>query len=126
MVSPSFFQFKDTFAFLIILSVIMMSYSVSFHSLNHQKSEFVWAEIERVMQHGFWMLLEQKQEYECGFYDRLLSLSLSYVYFLICILASKLSSFKLRRQPSYMYILFAIFLNKVILCCSTTVFKNWI
>ncbi|VDI32559.1 Hypothetical predicted protein [Mytilus galloprovincialis] len=57
-------MFKDTFAFLIILSVIMMSYSVSFHSLNHQKSEFVWAEIERVMQHGFWMLLEQKQEYE--------------------------------------------------------------
>ncbi|CAG2190226.1 TRPM2 [Mytilus edulis] len=57
-------MFKDTFAFLIILSVIMMSFSVSFHSLNHQNSEFGWAEIERVMQHGFWMLLEPKQDDE--------------------------------------------------------------
>ncbi|XP_063448007.1 transient receptor potential cation channel subfamily M member 2-like [Mytilus trossulus] len=57
-------MFKDTFAFLIILSVIMMSYNVSFHSLNNQHSEFGWTEIERVMQHGFWMLLEPKQDDE--------------------------------------------------------------
>ncbi|XP_052074304.1 uncharacterized protein LOC127712112 isoform X5 [Mytilus californianus] len=49
-------MFKDTFVFLIILTVIMTSYNVSFHSLNYPDSNFSWEQIEKVMQHGYWML----------------------------------------------------------------------
>ncbi|XP_052074324.1 uncharacterized protein LOC127712112 isoform X19 [Mytilus californianus] len=49
-------MFKDTFVFLIILTVIMMSYNVSFHSLLYPNSELSWEEIEKVMQNGYWML----------------------------------------------------------------------
>ncbi|XP_052074299.1 uncharacterized protein LOC127712112 isoform X1 [Mytilus californianus] len=49
-------MFKDTFVFLIILTVIMMSYNVSYHSLLYPNSELSWKEIENVMQNGYWML----------------------------------------------------------------------
>ncbi|VDI25426.1 Hypothetical predicted protein, partial [Mytilus galloprovincialis] len=49
-------MFKDTFVFLIILTVIMTSYNVSFHTLNYPFSSFSWAEIEKINQHGFWIL----------------------------------------------------------------------
>ncbi|XP_071179857.1 uncharacterized protein [Mytilus edulis] len=49
-------MFKDTFVFLIILIVIMTSYNVSYHSLNYRRTEPSWKEIEKIMQHGFWIL----------------------------------------------------------------------
>ncbi|CAC5421436.1 unnamed protein product [Mytilus coruscus] len=49
-------MFKDTFVFLIILTVIMMSYNVSYHSLLYPNSELSWEEIEKVMQNGYWTL----------------------------------------------------------------------
>ncbi|CAG2245996.1 unnamed protein product [Mytilus edulis] len=49
-------MFKDTFVFLVILTVIMMSYNVSYHSLLYPNSELSWQEIEKVMQNGYWTL----------------------------------------------------------------------
>ncbi|VDI71795.1 Hypothetical predicted protein [Mytilus galloprovincialis] len=49
-------MFKDTFAFMIILLVMMISYNVSFYSLLYPNSELSWSEIEKVMQNGYWML----------------------------------------------------------------------
>ncbi|XP_063448005.1 uncharacterized protein LOC134727554 [Mytilus trossulus] len=49
-------MFKDTFVFLVILTVIMTSYNVSYHSLLYPNSELSWAEIENVMQNGYWTL----------------------------------------------------------------------
>ncbi|CAC5374193.1 unnamed protein product [Mytilus coruscus] len=49
-------MFKDTFVFLVILTVIMMSYNVSYHSLLYPNSELSWSEIEKVMQNGYWTL----------------------------------------------------------------------
>ncbi|VDI19387.1 Hypothetical predicted protein, partial [Mytilus galloprovincialis] len=51
--------FKDTFVFLIILSVIMMSYNVSYHALLYPDSLLTWLEIEKIMQNGFWMLFQE-------------------------------------------------------------------
>ncbi|CAG2256278.1 TRPM2 [Mytilus edulis] len=49
-------MFKDTFVFLVILTVIMVSYNVSYHSLLYPNSELSWKEIEKVMQNGYWTL----------------------------------------------------------------------
>ncbi|CAC5421441.1 unnamed protein product [Mytilus coruscus] len=49
-------MFKDTFIFMIILTVIMLSYNVSFHSLLYPNSELSWKEIEKIMENGYWML----------------------------------------------------------------------
>ncbi|CAC5409472.1 unnamed protein product [Mytilus coruscus] len=49
-------QFKDTFGFMVIMTVIMISYNVSFHSLLYPNTDFSWSEIEKVMQNGYWTL----------------------------------------------------------------------
>ncbi|XP_052090013.1 transient receptor potential cation channel subfamily M member-like 2 [Mytilus californianus] len=49
-------MFKDTFGFMVIMTVIMISYNVSFHSLLYPNSDFSWSEIEKVMQNGYWTL----------------------------------------------------------------------
>ena len=50
------FQFSDTFAFMIIMTVIMICYNVAFYALSYSNSEFSWSEIEEVMKNGYWML----------------------------------------------------------------------
>ncbi|XP_052074168.1 transient receptor potential cation channel subfamily M member-like 2 [Mytilus californianus] len=67
-------MFKDTFIFMIILTVIMLSYNVSFHSLHYPNSELSWKEIEKIMQNGYWMLFgelnldrDTLREPECTF-----------------------------------------------------------
>ncbi|VDI33497.1 Hypothetical predicted protein [Mytilus galloprovincialis] len=49
-------HFKDTFGFMVIMTVIMISYNVSFHSLLYPNTDFSWSEIEKVMQNGYWTL----------------------------------------------------------------------
>ncbi|XP_063407910.1 uncharacterized protein LOC134691350 isoform X2 [Mytilus trossulus] len=49
-------MFKDTFGFIVIMTVIMISYNVSFHSLLYPNTDFKWSEIEKVMQNGYWTL----------------------------------------------------------------------
>lgn len=34
----------------------MTSYNVSYHSLNYRRTKPSWKEIEKIMQHGFWIL----------------------------------------------------------------------
>lgn len=39
-----------------IMTVIMVWYSVSFYSLLYPNSEFSWTQIEKVIANGYWML----------------------------------------------------------------------
>lgn len=50
------FQFEDTAAFLIIMTVIMMCYNVSFYALLYPNSEFSWQQLEKITRNGYWML----------------------------------------------------------------------
>ncbi|VDI52823.1 Hypothetical predicted protein, partial [Mytilus galloprovincialis] len=47
---------KQTVAFMIIMTVIVVWYSVSFNALLYPNSEFSWREIEKIMSNGYWML----------------------------------------------------------------------
>ncbi|XP_063408792.1 transient receptor potential cation channel subfamily M member 2-like [Mytilus trossulus] len=47
---------KQTVAFMIIMTVIVVWYSVSFHALLYPNSEFTWREIEKILSNGYWML----------------------------------------------------------------------
>ncbi|XP_052082917.1 uncharacterized protein LOC127720378 [Mytilus californianus] len=47
---------KQTVAFMIIMTVIVVWYSVSFHALLYPNSEFSWSEIEKILSNGYWML----------------------------------------------------------------------
>ncbi|VDI72971.1 Hypothetical predicted protein [Mytilus galloprovincialis] len=67
-------MFKDTFIFMVILTVIMLSYNVSFHSLLYPNAEISWKEMEKMMQNGYWMLFgelnldrDTLKEPECTF-----------------------------------------------------------
>ncbi|CAC5386136.1 unnamed protein product [Mytilus coruscus] len=50
-------MFKDTYAFMTIMIVIMISFNVSYYSLLYPNSELSWSEIENIMKNGFWMLI---------------------------------------------------------------------
>lgn len=50
------FQIKDTIAFMIILTVIMVWYSVSYYALLYPNSKFSWAMIETIISNGYWIL----------------------------------------------------------------------
>ncbi|CAG2190876.1 TRPM2 [Mytilus edulis] len=47
---------KQTVAFMIIMTVIVVWYSVSFHALVYPNSEFSWREIEKILSNGYWVL----------------------------------------------------------------------
>ncbi|CAC5385236.1 MIB [Mytilus coruscus] len=47
---------KQTVAFMIIMTVIVVWYSVSFYALLYSNSEFSWKEIEKILSNGYWML----------------------------------------------------------------------
>ncbi|CAC5426523.1 unnamed protein product [Mytilus coruscus] len=47
---------KDTIAFMIIIIVIMLWYSISFYALLYPNTEFKWTEIEKILTNGYWML----------------------------------------------------------------------
>ncbi|XP_071179495.1 uncharacterized protein [Mytilus edulis] len=49
-------MFKDTYAFMTIMIVIMISFNVSYYSLLYPNSELSWSGIENIMKNGFWML----------------------------------------------------------------------
>ncbi|CAG2225437.1 TRPM3 [Mytilus edulis] len=47
---------KDTSAFMIIISIIMVWYSVSFYALYMKTSDFTWKQMEKILRNGYWML----------------------------------------------------------------------
>ncbi|CAC5385201.1 TRPM3 [Mytilus coruscus] len=47
---------KDTSAFMIIITIIMLCYSVSFYALLYPNSEFSWKQMEKILRNGYWML----------------------------------------------------------------------
>ncbi|XP_076086026.1 transient receptor potential cation channel subfamily M member 3-like [Mytilus galloprovincialis] len=47
---------KDTSAFMIIISIIMVWYSVSFYALLYENSDFTWKQMEKILRNGYWML----------------------------------------------------------------------
>ncbi|XP_052082922.1 transient receptor potential cation channel subfamily M member 3-like [Mytilus californianus] len=47
---------KDTSAFMIIITIIMLWYSVSFYALLYPNSEFSWKQMEKILRNGYWML----------------------------------------------------------------------
>ncbi|XP_071147662.1 uncharacterized protein [Mytilus edulis] len=49
-------MFRDTFSFMIIMTVIMMCYNISFYALLYPNSEFSWSQMEKIIQNGYWML----------------------------------------------------------------------
>lgn len=52
----SIFQIKDTIAFMIIITVIMVWYSVSLYALLYPNSQFSWTQIENIISNGYWVL----------------------------------------------------------------------
>lgn len=50
------FQIKDTVAFMIIMAVIMIWYSVSYYALLYPNSEFTWKQMEHILSNGYWVL----------------------------------------------------------------------
>ncbi|XP_052082909.1 uncharacterized protein LOC127720374 [Mytilus californianus] len=49
-------MFRDTFSFMIIMTVIMMSYNISFYALLYPNSELSWLQMEKIIKNGYWML----------------------------------------------------------------------
>ncbi|CAC5361695.1 TRPM3 [Mytilus coruscus] len=49
-------MFRDTFSFMIIMTVIMMCYNISFYARLYPNSEFSWQQMEKIIQNGYWML----------------------------------------------------------------------
>ncbi|XP_063408793.1 uncharacterized protein LOC134692272 [Mytilus trossulus] len=47
---------KDTSAFMIIILIIMVWYSVSFYALLYENSDFTWKQMEKILRNGYWML----------------------------------------------------------------------
>ncbi|CAG2256788.1 unnamed protein product [Mytilus edulis] len=47
---------KDTSAFMIIITIIMLWYSVSFYALLYPNSDFSWKQMEKILRNGYWML----------------------------------------------------------------------
>ncbi|VDI57294.1 Hypothetical predicted protein [Mytilus galloprovincialis] len=47
---------KNTVAFMIIMAVIMIWYSVSYYALLYPNSEFTWKQIEHILSNGYWVL----------------------------------------------------------------------
>lgn len=52
----SILQFRDTFSFMIIMTVIMMCYNISYYALLYPNSEFSWEQMEKIIRNGYWML----------------------------------------------------------------------
>ncbi|VDI08563.1 Hypothetical predicted protein [Mytilus galloprovincialis] len=48
--------FRDTFSFMIIMTVIMMCYNISYYALLYPNSEFSWEQMEKIIRNGYWML----------------------------------------------------------------------
>lgn len=41
---------------MIIISIIMVWYSVSFYALLYENSDFTWKQMEKILRNGYWML----------------------------------------------------------------------
>ncbi|CAG2225125.1 unnamed protein product [Mytilus edulis] len=55
-------QFQDTFAFMVIMTIIMMCYNISFHALMYSNTEFSWLQIEKIAHNGFWILFGKLED----------------------------------------------------------------
>lgn len=68
-----YLQVKDTIAFMIIMTVILIWYSVSFYALSYPNTEFSWKQIEKIISNGYWTLFGELNldEDTCMFYTNI-------------------------------------------------------